>query len=408
MANERWNLNTTSDLTAEPGTPVGLANPPRDTTQRLADRPADYGEQPVPPKPLWYLDKAGSPHSLGVTEPHRFLLFWRSNIGAMAENPEDSYYMGVTGLQGVGVAGHRVTINTTGEILQPGAESSATITGFWDKTDPQDPVWTVIEPETAYTVTVAAHNQSGEFGPESDALTLTTPAVGYDRQHLTLPPRPPNDVDFAAALPVITSAGGGGIQLRWTKIPDVTKYEIYDNTAQDTTDGMDAGRIGLSESDTKLGEVNQPGAGTSVVTFTTPAYTVPRQKFALKVRAVRTDSNGTAPSEFSPPLRGSIPASASSPGKPGAPTFTTAPAPDGQLKITIVPPSIGPVNGPPEWYAIWDGTRKVAVVNAPLGAAPHVQLQYAAGQSYSFTVTAGNSAGVSPASNALAGTVPTS
>lgn len=408
MANEKWNLNTTSALTAEPGSPTGLVNPPRTAEQHVADRPSDYGEQVVPPKPLWYLDKDANPHSRGVTEPYKVLLFWRSNIGDMPADLDDSYYMGVRGLQGIGVAGHLVTVNGTGEIYQPGSESSATITQYWDNTDPENSVLTEIEPETEYTFTVAAHNQAGEYGPASDPLTITTPAVGYEFQHLTLPPRPPNDIDFAAPLPVITSAGGGGIQLRWTKIANVTKYEIFDNTSQDTTEAMDPSRIGLNESDVKLGEVNQPGAGTTVVSFTTPNYTVPRRRFSLKVRAVRTDSNGTAVSEFSTPLRGTIPASNNAPGKPGAPTFTTAPTSNGQIKITIVPPAIGTVNGPPEWYALYDGTRKVATVDAPLGTAPHVQLQYAAGQSYSFTTVAGNSAGISPASNALAGTVPSS
>ncbi|WP_369042183.1 hypothetical protein [Streptomyces sp. Midd1] len=406
MADEKWNLETNTALTAEPGSPVGLVNPPRSAEQHVSDRPSDYGEQVVPPKPIWFLDQAGDPHSHGVTEPYKVLLFWRSNIGDKDADLNNSYYMGVAGLQSVGVTGHRITVNDTGDVHHPGGETSATITGYWDRTTPSSPVWTEIEPETEYTFTVAAHNQAYEYGPESDELTLTTPAVGYDRQALTLPPRPPNDLDFAGPLPVIASAGGGGIQLRWTKIANVTKYEVYDNVSQDTTESMDPGRIGLNESDVKLGEVNQPGAGTNVVTFTTPNYTVPRRRFALKIRAVRTDANGTAVSEFSTPLRGAIPASNNAPGKPGTPTFTTAPTNNGQIKITIVPPSIGTVNGPPEWYALYDGTRKVATVNAPLGSTPHVQLQYAAGQSYSFTTVAGNSAGVSPASTALAGTVP--
>ncbi|MEV7902217.1 fibronectin type III domain-containing protein [Streptomyces anulatus] len=407
MANERWNLNTVGDLTAEPGTPAGLVNTPRTAAQRIADRPSEYGEQVIPPKPLWYLDKAGNPHSLGVTEPHKVLLFWRSNVGDAPADLDDGYYMGVTGLQGVGVAGHRVTINGSGEVLQPGGESSATLTGYWDNTDPQDPVWTAIKPETQYTVTVAAHNQAGQYGPPSDELVFTTPAIGYDRQHLTLPPRPPHDVDFAAPLPVITTAGGGGIQLRWTTVPEVAKYEVFDNPTEGTTDGMDPARPGLNSRDVKLGEVNQPSAGARTVTFTTPAYTTPRKRFALRVRAVRTDSNGTAYSDFSTPLRGALPASTVAPGKPAAPTLTTSPIVAGQIKLTINPPTINGSNGAPEYYAVYDGTRKVGVVNSPLGTAPHLTLQYAAGQSYSFTVVAGSSAGLSSASNPLAGTVPT-
>ncbi|MFC9505356.1 fibronectin type III domain-containing protein [Streptomyces sp. NPDC057002] len=405
---KKWNLNTTGDLTAEPGSAVGLADyPPATPAERLAARPAEYGDQVVPPAPIWYLDTEGDPHSHGVTEPYEFTLFWRSNIGQADADPADSYYMGVAGLQGVGVAGHRITINTTGELHHPGGESSATVNGFWDKTDPEDPVWTAIEPETEYTVTVAAHNQAGEYGPESDELTLTTPAVGYDLRALTLPPLPPQDVDFAAALPVITTSGGGAIQLRWTKIANVTKYEIFDNSARDNTEGMDPSRIGLFESDTKIGEVNQPGSGTTVVTFDTPNYTAPGQPFALKVRAVRTDSNGTAYSAFSPVLRGVIPPSSVAPGQAGAPTLTTTPIVNGQVKLTLTAPTIDSTHGAPAWYAIYDGTRKVTTVNAPLGTAPHVTFTYPYGANYSFTVQAGNSAGTGPASTALTGTVPT-
>jgi len=170
---------------------------------------------------------------------------------------------------------------------------------------------------------------------------------------------------------------------------------------------MDPSRIGLNESDVKLGEVTQPGSGTRTVTYTTPNYTVPRRAFGIKVRAVHTDSNGTAVSDFSPILRGHLPASTVAPGTPGAPTLTTTPVVGGQVKLTISAPTVDSTHGAPEWYAIYDGSRKVASVSAPLGTAPHVTLQYAAGQTYSFTVVAGNSAGISSASTALTGTVPT-
>ncbi|MFF7676651.1 hypothetical protein [Actinacidiphila glaucinigra] len=245
MANEKWNLNTTGDLTAEPGSPVGLVNPPRTAAQHLADRPAEYGEQIVPPKPVWYLDTAGNPHSHGVAEPRKIQLFWRSDVGH--DDPDSAtWYKGVAGLQSIGVAGHRITVVGEGDIHEPGGESTTTVTGYWDRTDPTHPAWVDLEPGTTYTFTVAAHNQAGEYGPESDALTVTTPAVGYDQQHNTLPPKPPNDVDFAGPLPVITSASGAGIQLRWTKIPNVTKYEVFDNATASTNEGMDPARPGLA------------------------------------------------------------------------------------------------------------------------------------------------------------------
>jgi len=169
---------------------------------------------------------------------------------------------------------------------------------------------------------------------------------------------------------------------------------------------MDPARIGLNQHDVKIGEVNQPPAGTKTVTFTTPNYTVPRQGFALKVRAVRTDANGTAVSAFSPPLRGHIPQATNAPATPGAPGLFESPIVGGQVKLTIIPPTVTASSGAPEWYALYDGTRKVANVTAPLGVAPHVTLRYTTGQNYSFTVVAGNSAGTSAPSNALAGTVP--
>ncbi|MGW3860249.1 fibronectin type III domain-containing protein [Streptomyces sp. NPDC005047] len=405
---KKWNLETNSDLTSESGSPVGLAEyPPATAAERLSARPEGYGEQVVPPKPLWFLDTEGDPHSHGLTEPHQVQLFWRSNIGQQAEDPDDSYYMGVAGLQSIGVAGHRVTVVGEGDVVLPGAETQAVITGWWDRTDSQRPAWTTIEPETEYSFTVEAYNQAGEYGPASDALTLTTPAVGWDRQHTTLPPRPPNDLDLAGPLPVVTTSGGGAIQLRWTKIPDVTKYEIFDNSTTSTNEFMDPDRPGLNKNDTKIGEVNQPSAGTTVVTFNTPNYTAPGQRFALKIRAVRTDTNGTATSAFSPILRGQIPPAMAVPGKAGTPALHQSPIVGGQVKLTLTAPSIGPVNGAPAWYAVYDGTRKVAVVNAPLGNAPQVTLNYPAGASYSFTVVAGNTLGVGPASNALTGTVPT-
>ncbi|WP_125936328.1 hypothetical protein [Streptomyces sp. WAC 06738] len=189
MANEQWNLNTTTALTAEPGSPVGLVNPPLTADQRVSARPSGYGDQTVPPKPLWYLDPQGNPHSHGVAEPYKILLFWRSNVGEQNADLADSYYMGVAGLQSVGVTGHKITVNG-GDVHHPGGETSATLTGFWDRTDPDNPVWTAIAPDTDYTITIAAHNQEFGYGPDSDPITVHTPALGYDQLHLTLPPSP--------------------------------------------------------------------------------------------------------------------------------------------------------------------------------------------------------------------------
>ncbi|MGI5515241.1 hypothetical protein [Streptomyces sp. CA-106131] len=406
MADEKWNLNTTGDLTAESGSPVGLVNPPRSADQHATDRPAGYGDQVVPPKPIWFTDTQGNPHSHGTAEPYKVLLFWRSNVGERDADLNSNYYMGVAGLQSVGVTGHRITVNGIGDVHHPGGETSVTITGYTDRTDPAHPVWRLIEPDTDYTFTVAAHNQSYEYGLASDPVTMHTPALGYDQQHLTYAPKPPNDLDFAAPLPLVSSTVGGPIQLRWTKVPGATSYEVFDNPTTATNEGMDPARIGLSQHDVKLGDAPQPAAGTSTVTFITTNYTVPRQAFALKVRAVRTDINGTAYGAFSPTLRGHIPAAFHAPGKPGVPALSENPIVGGQVKLALTAPPIDATHGGPEWYAVYDAGSKVANVPAPLGAAPQATLHYATGQNYSFTVVAGNTAGTSPASDALADTVP--
>ncbi|MGW1261139.1 fibronectin type III domain-containing protein [Streptomyces drozdowiczii] len=417
MANEKWNLETNSELTAEAGSPVALVDAPRTAEQRVTDRPADYGDKIVPPKPTWYKTSDGEDTGAGRVQPREIQIYWRSNIGEIAAHAKmpplpplpdaGGYNLGARGLDHIYIAGHRVTVVGEGDIIVPGSDTDALITGYWDRTDPAHPQWTRIEPETEYTLTVAAYNHDNVYGPVSDELTVTTPAVGYDQQHNTLPPTAPDNLQFGAPLPVITSSGGGPIVLTWDKQPTVTKYEVYTNPTRETDVPMDPDRIGLDVGDVKLGEINQPGGTSQTVTYTTPNFTAPDQRLALRVRSVRTDANGTAVSPFSPVLRSQLPPATAAPGKAGTPTLTESPVVGGQVKLTLVPPSIGPVNGAPTYYALYDGTRKVATVDAPLGTAPHVTLSYKAGQAYSFTVVAGNSLGVGPASTALTGTVPT-
>lgn len=417
MANEKWNLTTNSALTSEPGSPVALVNPPLTAEQRVVARPADYGDSVVSPKPTWYKTADGEDTGAGRVQPREIQLYWHSNIGEIAAHSkmpplpplpdQGGYNLGSRGLDHIYIAGHRVTVVGEGDVIVPGGDTDALITGYWDRTDPVHPQWTRIAPETEYTVTVEAYNHDNVYGPASDELTVTTPAVGYDQQHNTLPPGPVNDVQFGGPLPVITSSGGGAITLRWQKQLNVTKYEVFDNSSRETDVPMDLARPGLNEGDVKLGEVNQPSGTTQTVTFTTPNYTTPDQRLALKIRAVRTDSNGTATGPFSPILRSQIPPATASPGKAGTPTLTESPIVGGQVKLTLVPPSIGSANGAPTYYAVYDGTRKVATVQAPLGTAPHVTLSYKAAQAYSFTVVAGNSLGTGTPSNALTGTVPT-
>ncbi|WP_328749250.1 MULTISPECIES: fibronectin type III domain-containing protein [unclassified Streptomyces] len=416
MANEKWNLETNSALTAEPGSPVALVDPPRTAEERVAERPADYGDMVVPPKPTWYKTAEGEDTGAGRVQPREIQLYWHSNIGEIAAHSQmppmpplpdaGGYNLGSRGLDHIYIAGHRVTVVGEGDVIVPGGDTDALVTGYWDRTDPVHPQWTRIEPETEYTITVEAYNDDNVYGPASDELTVTTPAIGFDQQHNTIPPGPVNDLQFGGPLPVITSSGGGAVTLRWNKQLNVTKYEVYNNASRETDVPMDLSRPGLNEGDVKLGEINQPGGTSQTVTFTTPNFTTPDQRLALKVRAVRTDANGTATGPFSTVLRSQIPPATAAPGKAGTPTLTVSPIVGGQVKLTLVAPSIGSVNGSPTYYAVYDGTRKVATVDAPLGTAPHVTLSYQAAQAYSFTVVAGNSLGVGPASNALAGTVP--
>ncbi|MFJ4739028.1 fibronectin type III domain-containing protein [Streptomyces sp. NPDC088775] len=417
MANENWNLETNSELTAESGSPVALINAPRTAEARVAERPADYGASVVPPKPTWYKTADGKDTGAGRVQPREIQIYWRSNIGEIAAHAkmpplpplpdQGGYNLGSRGLDHIYIAGHRVTLTGKGDIVVPGADTDAVITGYWDRTDPAHPQWVRVQPETTYTVTVAAYNHDNVYGPASDPLTVTTPAIGFDQQHTTLPPGPVNDLAFGGPLPVITSSGGGPITLRWNKQANVTKYEVFNNASRETDVPMDLTRPGLNVGDVKLGEIAQPSGTAQTVTFTTPNFTVPDLRLALKVRAVRTDANGTATGPFSIVLRSQIPPATAAPGKAGTPTLTESPVVGGQVKLTLVAPSIGPVNGAPTYYAVYDGLRKVATVDAPLGTAPHVTLAYKAGQAYSFTVVAGNSLGLGPASTALTGTVPT-
>ncbi|MGW3275487.1 fibronectin type III domain-containing protein [Streptomyces kronopolitis] len=417
MANEKWNLETNSALTAEPGSPVALVDEPRTAEERAADRPADYGASVVPPKPTWYKDHDGEDTGAGRVLPHEIQIYWRSNIGEIAPHSklpplpplpdQGGYNLGSRGLDHIYIAGHQITVVGEGDVIVPGGDTDAVITGYWDRTDPARPQWVRVEPETEYTLTVAAYNHDNVYGTVSDELTVTTPAVGFDQQHNTLPPGPVNDLQFGSPLPVITSSGGGPITLRWNKQLNVTKYEVYNNASRETDVPMDPAQIGLNVGDVKLGEINQPGGNSQTVTFTTPNFTTPDQRLALKVRAVRADANGSATGPFSTVLRSQLPPATAAPGKAGTPTLTESPVIGGQVKLTLVPPSIGPVNGSPTYYAVYDGARKVTTVDAPLGTAPHVTLSYKAGQAYSFTVVAGNSLGTGTASNALTGTVPT-
>lgn len=422
MANERWNLETNSDLTSEPGSPVGLLNDPLTAAQRLTARPSNYGARPEPPKPFWYKDIAGTAHGGGKVMTRVIQLFWHSGVGAIAAHAKmppipalpdaDMTALGSKGIDSAGIEGHYLYVGTPGDtpsLILPGAKVSATITGYRD----EDGDWVPIAPDTEYDFTIKAYNSYRDkdgalviqTGPASDTLTITTPERDTtDVGNLPLPP--PQDVALNAPLPIINSASTKNISLRWNKVPYATSYEVYDNSTPGT-EVMDDTRPGLNIGDTLLATVSQPG-GQGPVTGDVGAYAVPGQPFALKVRTVRTmgDPETTSRSIFSPLILGQIPPAQAVPGVPGAPTLTVSPVVGGRAKLTIVPPTIDSTHGAPSWYAVYDGTLKLGTVTPPLGDPPHFEVLYPAAKAYNFKVVAGNSWGASAPSTALTGTIP--
>ncbi|KJK56231.1 hypothetical protein [Saccharothrix sp. ST-888] len=400
-----WNLETNEDLTSEPGTAAGLTTaPPLTPAQRIAARPANYGKPFVPPTPQWYTNSAGTPIPGGQVTPTTIQLFWHSNVGQIAASANNK---GSRGLDGIGIGAHNLYINgaTSPSLTIRGPKLTTVLTGYWSAATP--PVWTPLAPNTAYTVVVEACDTTlVASGNKSAALSVTTPATSTTSQQVTLPPEPAGGVALAAPLPVLTSNAGGVIQLSWVRSPHATSYEIWDNNTAGTTLKQDPANLGLYLGDTRVvASVPQPALPATTVTASTPAYTVPRTPVRLRVRAVRTDGNGTAYSSWSPTVYATIPAALNAPATASAPTLNgTVSA--GLVKLNLTAPTVSTSNGAPEWYAVYDGTKRVAYLTAPLGAAPQVTLQYGLSQAYSFTVVCGNSQGVAPASAALTGTTP--
>jgi hypothetical protein len=399
-----WNLETNTDLTGEPGSASGLTtSPPLTPAQRIANRPAGYGQKFVPPTPQWYTNATGTLIPGGSLTPTSIQLFWHSNIGQI---PATTGNKGSKGLDSMGVGAHNLYINgaTSPSLTIRGPKLNHVLTGYWSSATPA--VWTPIVPNTAYTIVVEpCDTNQVASGNRSTALSVTTPATSTTSQQVTTNPKTPGNVALAAPLPVITSNAGGAIQLGWNRVPDATSYEVWDNNTVGTTLKPDPNNPGFYLGDTRvIASVAQPPAGTPV-TATTPNYTVPRVPVRLRVRAVKTDANGTAYSAFSPPVYATIPAALNAPAAPPAPALNGTVA-AGLVHLNITAPTVSASNGAPEWYAVYDGTRRVAYLTGVLGAAPQVTLQYTVNQPYSFTVICGNSQGASPASAALAGTTP--
>jgi hypothetical protein len=303
----------------------------------------------------------------------------------------------------MGVGAHNIYVNgaATPSLTIKGPKLNHVLTGFT-----VSGVWTPIAPSTTYTIVVEpCDTNQVATGNKSVSLSVTTPASSTTSQQVTTNPRTPGSVALTAPLPVITSNAGGVVQLSWSRVPDATGYEIWDNNTVGTTLKPDPNNPGFYLGDTRIvASIAQTAVGVPV-TASTPAYTVPRTPVRLRVRAVKTDANGTAYSSFSAPVYGTIPAALNAPAAPPAPTVNgTIVA--GLVHLNITAPTVSAAAGPPEWYAVYDGTKRVAYLTGALGGAPQVTLQYTVSQTYSFTVVCGNSMGLSPASAALAGTTP--
>jgi hypothetical protein len=401
----KWNLETNTDATGEAGSAANLTtSPPLTYAQRITNRPANYGKPFVPPTPQWYTNTTGTAIPGGTVTPTSIQLFWRSNVGQIAAVPGNK---GSNGLDSMGVGAHNLYVNgaTSPSFTIRGAKLNHVLTGYWSSATP--PVWTPIAPSTTYTIVVEPCDTTQvASGNKSTSLSVTTPAASTTSQQVTTNPTTPGGLALAAPLPVITSNAGGAIQLSWNRVNSATSYEVWDNNTVSTDLLPDLSNPGRYIGDVLLvGAIAQPALPATSVTASTPAYTVPRVPVRLRVRAVKTDSNGTAYSAFSPMLRLTIPAALNAPAAPPAPTLNGTVA-AGLIHLNLTAPTVSAAAGPPEWYAVYDGTKRVAYLNAPLGAAPQVTLQYGLSQPYNFTVVCGNSQGASPASTALTGTTP--
>ncbi|MEU1816042.1 fibronectin type III domain-containing protein [Streptomyces roseifaciens] len=455
MANEKWNLNTTADLTAEPGTPEGLTNwPPVPAQARVDARPNDYGRPPRPPAPLWFTDGAQptpNPIPGGQVTPTSIQLFWRSNVGEIPKGSKmpplppatggDATNSGSKGVDSAGLDGHFLTItsptiSTAPRIRLVGPEVTTIISGFWYPNPNPGPdvpamLWEPIKPGTAYTIKIRGYNSYVAFKPadpkrpyveqegdDSAPLTVTTPAADPNRTDPIINPTPPADVALSSPMALTVGSTQQTIYLRWVRVNTATKYEVWDNnTISNTSDlgGMDPARPGLMLGDRKLADVPQPTDPTDpnyyVINYRLPAYTTPGQPYALKVRAVR-DPGGGRPitySDFSPVLRGTVPDATSVPSAPLAPALTETPVVGGLVKLTINPGPVDASHGPAAYYNVLVGGKVVGTVRAPLGAPPHFTYQAPPGDStstISVTIVAGNSLGATQPGPALSVPIP--
>lgn len=427
------NIETNSDLTAESGSLAGrTTTPPETAAARITDRQAvSYPVIPAPPTPIWYTNSSGTAIPGGTVTPTSIQLFWKSNVGAIAAGSKmpplpptasaDPINKGSAGVQHLGVGGHNIYINgaTSPSLRLRGPATTAIITGYFNSSG----VWTLIQPNTTYTIVVEACYPTGTLpglqgngpttpsalagtgsGNKSASLSVTTPLTTTTSQQVTTPPPTAGGVQLTAPVPVITAPAGVQISMSWNRVSQATGYELWDNNSTTNDLQPDPNNPGFFLGDYKVGTITQVALPATTVTYMTPAYQIPGVPFRLKVRSVKTDSNGTAYSAFSPVLRGTIPPALTAPATPPAPTAANNASPAHSVNVTVNANSSFTGGNAPEYYKIYDGaTLKTQLTAAQIGT-PY-QIQYAgSGVNYSITVVAGNSKGLSVASPAATGT----
>lgn len=313
----KWTLEVGTDYTAPIGGPDGLTvDPPLTPAQRDALRPLNYGEYFTPPPPLPYKTVNANGDLVntfaGEADETTFRIYWKSNVGAVPEDLTQDY-MGVRGLDSLGITGHRITVAGGPPGFTP---RLYTTTGaqLWAEIGPVPSNPDKVTP-TPYLVTIQAVGLGGVSLP-SETIPCFTDKPYEPPQGLS-PLATPAALNLAGPLPI--SPVLGSVKLVFRSVFGVSGYQVWDNRSLETAIGMDPARPGLMEYDFQV-KTDIPQPAESSWTPDNPERliyfdTVPSVlafPFAFKVRAYKTytDAGGvprTAFSAFSPPLRGRIP-----------------------------------------------------------------------------------------------------
>jgi hypothetical protein len=417
MTGTKWNIETNSDLTAEAGTAVGLDTlPPETVAGRLSDRAgASYPQKAALTAPVWYQDSTATNIPGGAVRPRAIHLFWQALQGAIPAGSKmpplsptgggDLTNKGSKGVANIGVGATNIYVGgvTAAPSLRIKSPSANTVvTGYWSSATP--PVWVPIVPSTTYAFVLESCDPVTGVGSgvKSASLSVTTPATSTTTQNVTTPPGAPGGLTLTAPVPVIVSGAGSPLALTWNRVVGATTYEVWDNNTVGDDLTMDPANPGFNIGDVRINAaVAQPALPATQVTVNTPNYQHPGVPVRLKVRAIKTDSNGTAYSAFSPVLNLTIAPANSIPGVAPAPTPTNGSG--HTVSVVINAPTISSSFPPPDYYKLFDGATLKATVAYP-ASAPVVLTYSGTGVAYSLTVVAGNAKGAAAASTAATGT----